>query len=79
MVDIKQCPFCASSLWEVDFWLSGAADSHKEYCIQCLNCGAQGPNNMTRELAIEMWNMRRAEFPKPYADNDEVVEKYEEE
>lgn len=50
------CPHCASEAL-------GCAvlehDNHDEYAIVCYNCGAVGPDELTRELAIQMYKMRR--------------------
>lgn len=66
MLDVKQCPFCASN----QYYTSGKEYStHYEPYIVCSNCGATGPTGMTIASAIDNWNMRRKEMPAAYFPN----------
>jgi Lar family restriction alleviation protein len=48
--ELKACPFCGSGSV---FMLAGS------YCIQCGNCGAEGPwNDDDPKIAIDAWNRR---------------------
>jgi len=58
----KPCPFCASVTLSIQGWLVGR-DSHMEYRVVCNHCGARGPNDLSQNKAVEMWNLRRSEFP----------------
>lgn len=59
---LKRCPFCLNDNAEVvDF---GNDDGEIEYAACCTNCGATGPNDISVELASEMWNLRRIEHPE---------------
>jgi len=61
-VKLKPCPFCLNKKVEVvDF---GNDDGEIEYAVCCENCGATGPNDISIQLASEMWNLRRIEHPK---------------
>lgn len=60
MDNLKPCPFCAYDNADVIDW---QALDHTEYAVLCLNCGAQGPNDLGKSGAREAWNRRRKEFP----------------
>jgi Lar family restriction alleviation protein len=66
--DFKPCPFCGSNhlTGETAIVPGDVKMQQEENRIICLNCGAQGPNELTRQKALDMWNMRRREFPAPY-------------
>ncbi|WP_088925853.1 Lar family restriction alleviation protein [Burkholderia multivorans] len=50
MSELKPCPFCGS---DSVFMLGGS------YCVQCGNCGAEGPwNDDDPKVAIDAWNRR---------------------
>ena len=77
MTDRKPCPFCASPQSRIEHWdvWNNPQFRHTEYAVTCENCGACGPNDLGESGAVEMWNLRRAEFPKPYiegAENEKV-------
>ena len=55
----RPCPFCAHTGTYIESYRVAAKGSHVEYNLVCQNCGAQGPNDMSRSQAIKMWNMRR--------------------
>ena len=59
-MDTKPCPFCASPKTRIDEW---SVALHTEYAGACEHCGATGPYDLGVSGAIEMWNMRRTEFP----------------
>ena len=40
-------------------WVEIKNEKHIEWFYTCLNCGARGPNAMSKENAYAMWNMRR--------------------
>ena len=61
--ELKQCPFCASDMVEVERFSTQTADSRVEFAVCCRGCGASGPNDLGRSGAIEMWNLRCSEFP----------------
>ena len=63
---MKPCPFCASTDVWVESWAINSGDRHLEYAVSCRNCGGSGPNDLGKSGAVEMWDMRRTEFPKPY-------------
>ena len=52
--ELKACPFCAKEMQKIEH-----GDS--EWIVWCANCGAIGPNDLTRDRAEKMWNMRRPE------------------
>jgi len=62
-MDTKPCPFCASNMAEFTSWFTAGADRHREFAIMCTNCGTIGPSDLGKSGAVEMWNMRRTEFP----------------
>lgn len=53
---MKPCPFCRNTNQRL---LSWSVDKHMEHAVECLNCGARGPNELTVHRAWDMWNMRR--------------------
>lgn len=55
MSELKPCPFCGSDK------LSNAINGCFEPSIACDNCGAYGPNDISKEDAVRMWNLRRPE------------------
>ena len=61
------CPFCGKSTAVPG---GEKVENHYEYFLWCNNCGARGPNEISPEKALEMWNLRRqpetqTEQPKP--------------
>lgn len=50
MVDLKPCLFCGSS--DVEVGMFGL-----EWCVECQDCGAFGPNRTSRDEAIDGWNV----------------------
>ena len=69
----KQCPFCASLESSSQYWtVPEGKSTHQEWAVRCDNCGCFGPNAMTPESALDFWNMRRREFPAPYATDKEI-------
>ena len=62
-MDTKPCPFCASNMTELTSWFTAGADRHREFAIMCAHCGTIGPSDLGKSGAIEMWNLRRTEFP----------------
>lgn len=54
---LAPCPFCGSRHAELRF---------DEYHVECLDCGARGPEGITPAKAIKGWNTRRA----PSGDGD---------
>jgi hypothetical protein len=64
---LKPCPFCAYDKARIEKWEVGEGrGKHVEYAVVCENCGCFGPNDLGWSGAVEMWNMRRKEFPAPY-------------
>ncbi len=62
--ELSQCPFCANAGQNGALTIeSCASGNHREYWIQCGNCGACGPTDLGKSGAAAMWNMRREEFP----------------
>jgi Lar family restriction alleviation protein len=61
--EFKPCPFCASTnlTGETSIVPGDVQVQQETNRIVCLNCGAQGPNELTKEGALKMWNMRRRE------------------
>ena len=51
--EIKSCPFCGRELLSIEGW-KGCV------WVECINCHTEGPDEETKEEAIEAWN-RRAE------------------
>jgi len=62
-MDTKPCPFCAYLKTRVDSYTSSFGHHITECAVACENCGATGPYDLGVSGAIEMWNMRRTEFP----------------
>jgi len=65
-MDTKPCPFCACPKTMVEsrrVHHNNRDGYHLEYAVICCDCGAQGPSDLSASGAIEMWNMRRTEFP----------------
>ena len=62
-MDSKPCPFCAYTKTRIESWQANTNDHHWEHAVTCENCGACGPSDLGKSGAIEMWNMRRTEFP----------------
>lgn len=60
----KKCPFCAYTGNRIEAW---EVRGHIEYAVMCLNCGALGPNDLGKSGAVEMWDIRREEYPGPTA------------
>ena len=59
MVGIKACPFCGSK--NIKPMIASIEDiGGDSYCMECCNCGAEGPwlKNKTEAQAIEKWNRR---------------------
>ncbi len=53
----RECPFCdKDGFQEVE---EATFKTHTEYRVACANCGAHGPNEISVEQAIKMWNLRR--------------------
>ena len=53
----RECPFCdKNGFQEVE---EATFKTHTEYRVACTNCGAHGPNEISVEQAIKMWNLRR--------------------
>ena len=72
MPNRKQCPFCASPQSSIEYGVIGNTwNTHREYYVTCNNCGAVGPTDLGESGAVEMWNLRRTEFPKPYTTETE--------
>ena len=69
-MDTKPCPFCAYAKNRIEKVVVGRTTMHYEFYVTCENCGATGPCDLERSGAIEMWNLRRTEFPKPYTTDD---------
>ena len=59
-MELKACPFCA--YWELTVEAIGR-DGPTEFRVGCLNCGATGPNDVTPQRAMQMWNLRRTVHP----------------
>jgi len=61
MNELKPCPFCAFTNTRLETWTVdiGEPSEHNECAIMCTNCGAFGPNALTRPGAERMWNLRR--------------------
>ena len=72
MPDRKPCPFCAYTKNRIEKNAVLHTNSqHYEYYVTCENCGACGPTDLGESGAIEMWNLRRTEFPNPYTNTTE--------
>lgn len=50
---MKSCPFCDSQ--DVRY----SENKPDGYLFWCGNCGALGPNDVSFENAVKMWNLRR--------------------
>ena len=50
---LKPCPFCGF-VATLDLW----PRTHSMWYIKCNHCGAQGPDDLSRENAINAWNTR---------------------
>ncbi len=63
MEDRKACPFCGKDkgFLDIEQWTVYGNQNHEEYAVACMNCGAQGPNEISREQAVKSWNMRRTQ------------------
>lgn len=57
-MNMKQCPFCAYDGTRIEL-ATALSGSHYEYQETCLNCGARGPGESSKEQAAESWDMRR--------------------
>jgi Lar family restriction alleviation protein len=58
MEKLEACPFCG----EPDKLITDCTISDiegKVWETTCMNCGAAGPADLSQQLAINMWNMRR--------------------
>ena len=53
MAELKPCPFC-----KYDDDLRVLENLNGLYCIRCMNCHAKGPQELTRQQAIDAWNKR---------------------
>ena len=53
--EMKPCPFCASK--DIRY----SANRPDGHLFWCGNCGALGPNDVSFEHAVKMWNLRRPE------------------
>lgn len=51
---LNPCPFCGKEMQKFE-------DNLREsgFTVWCGNCGAIGPNETSKERAIELWNLRR--------------------
>ena len=58
MTELKPCPYCGKDMQD---FVCYVVDDHCEHVVACKNCGAEGPNAMTREDAADMWNLRRVQ------------------
>lgn len=63
----KPCPFCAYTKVGFNAWPVNAHGlfSHTEYTVYCKNCGAEGPNDLGKSGAVEIWNLRRKFYNAP--------------
>ena len=63
--EFLRCPFCAfdgiTLVSDIGQFTPG--EVHIEYYCRCDNCNARGPNDMSIAHAVDMWNLRRKEFP----------------
>lgn len=52
MTELRPCPFCKKKHWEFcdEGW------NTVRISVLCLNCGARGPQAMSEEEAIRLWN-----------------------
>jgi Lar family restriction alleviation protein len=57
MNDRLPCPYCGDRMddYDLQVWEINV----KEYAISCRNCGASGPNGVSKNDATDMWNLRR--------------------
>lgn len=56
---LKPCPFCGGEPYLQYF--DGIYDygpQEPTYCVECLDCGGEGPTCESGEEAIEAWNRR---------------------
>lgn len=60
---IKACPFCGNKKTLVASWtvFEHTQAEHLEYSVCCLNCGAEGPNDLGESGAVESWNLRSSD------------------
>jgi len=60
-ITLKPCPFCAASLP----WIRIIQHDNDGSCqVECYFCGATGPQEAHRELAVQDWNSRLRSKPK---------------
>ncbi len=56
----ESCPFCGSGADQLVVERWGAEDDpDPSYHVECLECGANGPQNDTAVGAAEAWNARK--------------------
>ena len=65
MSEMKNCPFCGYGGSKFEMMTVG---DHCEHWAMCTNCGATGPNELTKVRAAETWNMRREVYPSVQVD-----------
>ncbi len=70
-VELKPCPFCG---WSGNA-VSGTDDIQVAY-VECADCGAEGPTEITKERAIESWNHRHDRVQAEVAALKELLRKY---
>lgn len=59
--NVLPCPFCAYQPHPSDHVRCEYELVH--YAINCRNCGAIGPNEISLAEARRMWNLRRTSWP----------------
>ena len=56
MGDIGPCPFCGSKISAVEY----NASFPDPWSVKCISCEARGPRSNVDDVAIFLWNGRRA-------------------
>jgi hypothetical protein len=61
-MDLKLCPFCGD-IMDMEVAESNCINIHtgdNKYAVYCNSCFCEGPPSLTKEGAIENWNLRAA-------------------
>ena len=56
MLEISPCPFCGAALTAATF----TASTKGSWGVKCIACEAEGPKADDDQVAISLWNERRA-------------------
>lgn len=58
--DYQPCPFCTTNQTALDTDVVWDGESYVHFVV-CENCGAEGPRDIDRDDAIDLWNGREDE------------------